>query len=71
MEVRFLSKKQVKHLTTLSFTHMRRLEDLGSFPKRLRLGEGRYARVVFLEVEILAWMEAQVAKARPLARTTP
>jgi predicted DNA-binding transcriptional regulator AlpA len=70
MEVRFLSKKQVKHLTTLSFTELRRREDRDEFPKRHRLGVGRYARVVYIEAEVIGWMEAEVANARP-PRTTP
>lgn len=58
---RFLSKKQVKELTTYGFTQMQRLEDIGQFPKRLRLGRGRYSRVVYIEIEIIEWMNSKIA----------
>lgn len=68
--MKWLSKKQVKALTTLSFTEMRRREDRGEFPKRHRLGSGRYARVIYIEEEILTWMDLQIAKATS-ASTSP
>jgi predicted DNA-binding transcriptional regulator AlpA len=43
--MRFLSKKEVKALTLYSDAHRARFEEAGPFPKRVRLGNGRYARV--------------------------
>lgn len=60
--MKFLSKKQVKALVTLSFTQLGRLEEQGKFPKRLRLGEGRYSRVAYIETEVTEWMKQQLAK---------
>jgi predicted DNA-binding transcriptional regulator AlpA len=69
--MRFLSKKEVKALVTYSFTHMSRLEAEDKFPKRLRLGKVRYARVVYVETEVLAWMEAKIAVRDQTTQTTP
>lgn len=60
--MKFLSKKQVKELTTYSYTQIGRLEQKGTFPKRLRLGKGRYARVVWIAEEVLTWMANKVAE---------
>jgi predicted DNA-binding transcriptional regulator AlpA len=43
--MRFLSKKEVKRLTLYSDAHRARLEADGRFLKRVRLGNGLYARV--------------------------
>ena len=58
--MRFISKKQVKELTTYSFTQTARLEDSGHFPRRIRLGKGRYSRVVYVEQEVLEWMASKL-----------
>jgi len=68
---RFLSKKEVKALVTYSFTHMSRLEAEDKFPKRLRLGKGRYARVVYVESEVQEWMEAKIAARDNTTQTIP
>lgn len=60
--MRFLSKKEVKRLTLYSDAHRDRLEADGKFPKRVRLGEGRYSRVGYIDFEIDEWMKAQVSK---------
>jgi prophage regulatory protein len=65
-QMRFLSKRQVRELTTLSFTQIDRLEAAGKFPKRMRLGNYPNSRVVWLEEEILEWMRERVAKREPL-----
>ncbi len=59
--MRFLSKKETKRLTLYSDAHRARLEKAGQFPKRVRLGAGRYARVGYVETEVLEWMEKRVA----------
>ena len=64
MEDRFINKKTVRFLTTYSYTEIQRKENEGRFPRRIRLGTGRYCRVVWLESEVRAWMETQIAKAR-------
>ena len=69
--MRFLSKKEVKTLVSYSFTQMGRLEQASQFPRRLRLGVGRYCRVVYLESEVLTWMEAQLSKRDKGSLTTP
>ena len=53
--MRFLSKKQVRELTTLAFASIDRLEKAGKFPKRKHIGW----RVVWIEAEVLAWMKEQ------------
>ncbi len=60
--MRFLSKKEVKALTLYSDAHRARLEVAGTFPKRVRLGEGRYCRVGYVESEGLEGIKAQIAK---------
>jgi len=60
--MRFLSKKEVKGFAIYSDSHLRRLEEEGKFPKRVKLGEGRYARVGWVESEILDWMRAKIAE---------
>jgi prophage regulatory protein len=59
--LRFLTKRQVRELTTLSFTQIDRLEADGKFPKRSRLGNYPNSRVVWLEEEILEWMRDRIA----------
>ncbi|WIM10532.1 AlpA family phage regulatory protein [Enhydrobacter sp.] len=55
--MRFLTKKQVKELVTLSFAEQARREIKGRFPKRIRLSEHPRGRVVYREADILKWME--------------
>ena len=69
--MRFLSKREVKALTLYSDAHRARLEQAGSFPKRVRLGEGRYCRVGYVEAEVLEWMQAQISKRDRPAKTSP
>ena len=60
--MKLISKKQTRAIVVISPTQMGRLEELGKFPKRLRLGVGRNARVVYVESEVIAWAEARVAE---------
>ncbi len=55
--MKFLSKKQVRDLISLSFASIDRMEQSGNFPKRRRLGQ---LRVIWIEDEIQEWM-ARVA----------
>ena len=60
--MKFLSKKEVKAKTLYSDAHRARLEDAGLFPKRVRLGIGRYCRVGYVETEVDEWIEQQISK---------
>ena len=64
--MRFLKKRQVRELTTLSFTQIDRLEAAGKFPKRMRLGDYPNSRVVWIEEEILEWMRQRIAEREPV-----
>jgi len=55
--MRFLTKKQVREKTTLSYAHIARLEAHGQFPKRRKLTDAPNGRVVWREDEIDEWME--------------
>lgn len=59
--MRFLSKKQVRHLIGISPTQVDRLEHAGEFPPRVKVG----CRVFWLEEEVTEWMHARVAKRTP------
>ena len=61
-KLRLLSKKQVRDLVLYSFAHIDRLEKADQFPKWVRLGPYRTARVGWLETEIEAWIEARLAE---------
>ena len=69
--MRFLSKKEVKALTLYSDAHRARLEEAGQFPRRVRLGNGRYARVGYVESEIVEWMQAKIALRDEARETSP
>lgn len=69
--MRFLSKKEVKVLTLYSDAHRSRLEEAGNFPRRVRLGNGRYARVGYVEAEIVGWMESKIASRDKARETSP
>jgi len=59
----WLTKAQVKALTTLSYAQIDRLEAEGKFPKRIRLTEGR---VVWIEEQIREWMRQRTISKEPL-----
>jgi prophage regulatory protein len=69
--MRFLSKKEVKALTLYSDAHRARLEEAGQFPRRVRLGNGRYARVGYVESEVVEWMQAKIALRDEARETSP
>ena len=58
---RFLSKKEVHDKIKLSFAEIARREKTGRFPKRLRLGNYPNSRAVWIEEDIDAWMDEQIA----------
>jgi prophage regulatory protein len=69
--MRFLSKKGVRHLVSLSFTQIDRLESAGKFPKRMRLSEFPNGRVVWLEQEVFEWMKERLAERKNADRNLP
>ncbi len=60
--MRFLSQKQVRALVLYSRAHLRRLEEAGSFPKRVRLGNGPRSRIGWIEDEIIDWMRVKASQ---------
>ena len=59
---RCLRLSEVQQLAPYSKMHIDRLEKQGRFPKRIQLGIGR---VVWLQSEILAWLESKRAPGKP------
>ena len=57
IEMRLLSKRQVKELVLYSPQHIARLEAAGQFPKRVRLGANR---VGWVEDEVLDWLQTRI-----------
>jgi prophage regulatory protein len=57
MNVRILSKKELRLLVLYSPAHIDRLEKAGLFPKRVRLGPGR---VGWIESEVLDWLQRRI-----------
>lgn len=55
--MRMLSKPQVKELVLYSPQHIARLEKIGKFPKRIRLGLNR---VGWVEAEVLEWLQSRL-----------
>lgn len=58
---RFLSKKEVGDKVKLSYAELARREKQGRFPQRIRLGNYPNSRAVWLEEDIDAWMDEQIA----------
>jgi prophage regulatory protein len=67
--MRLLSKTEVRKRVLYSPAHIARLEAAGTFPKRVRLGNGPRARVGWLETEIDEWLRERIEKRDTL--TTP
>lgn len=57
IEMRLLSKRQVKELVLYSPQHIARLEAAGQFPKRVQLGANR---VGWVEDEVLDWLQERI-----------
>ena len=53
---RLLSRKEVRALTTLSLTHIDRLEKAGLFPTRLRLTPHPRGRCAYIAEEVFDTM---------------
>ncbi|WP_287241183.1 AlpA family phage regulatory protein [Mesorhizobium sp.] len=61
MGERFVGKKELQQLVSISPQHIDRMEKAGLFPSRIRLGPGR---VAWLYSEVRAWMDAKIAESR-------
>lgn len=59
--MKLLSEKAVAELIPYSRAHRKRLEDAKQHPKRVRLGQGKRARVAWVESEILDYIKAKIA----------
>ena len=52
--------------------HLQRLEDAHKFPRRMKIGSGKFGRIGWVEDEIDAWLEAKAAtRERPEEATAP
>lgn len=60
-----LTRKEVLARCGISRQTVDRLEAKGLFPKRTRLGEGQFARVVWSQTEVDAWIEERLTKRPP------
>lgn len=61
---RFIKLAEVKALTTLSTSEIYRRIAAGSFPAQVLLGP---KSAVWIEAQILDWMDARIAEAREVA----
>ena len=57
---RHITFKRIKNDTGYSRVHIGRLEKAGKFPRRIKLGEGRNGRVVWLAHEYEVWLEERI-----------
>ena len=63
IEMRILSKRQLKELVLYSPQHVARLEKAGTFPKRIQLDPNR---VGWVEDEVLAWLQTRLDRREDL-----
>jgi len=66
IEMRILSKRQLKELVLYSPQHVARLEKAGTFPKRIQLGPNR---VGWVESEVLDWLQERLDRREDLTDT--
>jgi len=57
---RIITWKELRRLVPYCRQHIKRLEDAGLFPKRLRLGNGPRSRVGWLEPEVIEWQQKRI-----------
>jgi len=65
MEDKFLNKKQVREITTLSITEITRKEKLGKFPKRVQLSDAPNGRVAWSYKQVMQWVADRMGKTTP------
>ncbi len=58
---RIIRWKELSQLVPYSAMHIRRLEKLGRFPERIKLGDGKRAAVGWSSREIIHWIGARMA----------
>ena len=62
-----VNRKQLRELgVCLCSTQVDRIERVGKFPKRIKLGAHRESRVVWRYDEVVAWIEERAAQTPPL-----
>ena len=66
IEMRILSKRQLKEMVLYSPQHVARLEKAGTFPKRIQLGPNR---VGWVEDEVLDWLQKRLDRREDLTDT--
>jgi prophage regulatory protein len=66
IEMRILSKRQLRELVLYSPQHVARLEKAGTFPKRIQLGPNR---VGWVEDEVLNWLQERLDRREDLTDT--
>ena len=66
IEMRILSKRQLKEMVLYSPQHVARLEKAGKFPKRIQLGPNR---VGWVEDEVLDWLQERLDRREDLTDT--
>ena len=66
IEMRILSKRQLKELVLYSPQHVARLEKAGTFPMRIQLGPNR---VGWIEDEVLNWLQERLDRREDLTDT--
>lgn len=59
-QTRFLRKPDVRAMVAVSLSTIRRMEQAGQFPKRVKLSK---AAVGWLEADVLEWMRTRSSKA--------
>lgn len=59
---RIITKKELAQLVPYSAQHVLRLEKVGKFPRRIRIGE---RRVGWWLHEVLAWLEQRAETGKP------
>jgi prophage regulatory protein len=57
--LRLISRAELRTLVPYTLQHILRLEKMGRFPRRIRLGANR---VAWLEHDIARWIEARIAE---------
>ena len=62
--MKFLRKEEVSEKVGYTTVHISRLAKEGRFPSPIKLGPGLKARVVWIESEVIQWLEDRVAESR-------
>ncbi len=63
-----LSMEDVVRRCLFTPQHVRRLVREGRFPVPVKLGDGKYARIGFVDYEIEQWLQDRIAKRKEALR---